>query len=403
MNIEERESNRKLRFTLTTFAFIVAIIFFATTVRTPITGVGTIISYIKDDLGISNTLAGFLTTIPLLAFAIVSPFTPKVARKIGMEYALFYSLILLSVGILLRSVGNTPFLLFGTVLIGVAISFGNVLFPSFFKSKYPYHVGLLTGIYTVSMNISAAASLAFSQPIAGNTSFGWQGALGCTVLLALITMVVWIPILRGERIKTGNSTKSSTNHPFKIWHSPLAWAIALSMGLQSLLFYCSTAWVPEILVSQGISPERAGFLTSVMQLAQMPVTFFMPILAEKLLSQRPIVYFFTCCYLVSFSGLLFQWTDFVLLWMILLGLAAGASFGLVLMLFTLRTRTAYEASEISGFAQSIGYSLAAIGPVLFGFIQEMTGTWLIPNILFLIVAILLFIFTFISSKKGYIS
>ena len=89
--------------------------------------------------------------------------------------------------------------------------------------------------------------------------------------------------------------------------------------------------------------------------------------------------------------------------MILLGLAAGASFGLVLMFFTLRTRTAYEASEISGFAQSIGYLLSAIGPVLFGFIQEVTGTWHIPNVLFIITVLLLFIFTFISSKKGYIS
>lgn len=403
MNIEEKESNRKLQFTLATFLFIVAIIFFATTVRTPITGVGTIISYIRDDLGISNTLAGFLTTIPLLAFAIVSPFTPKVARKFGMEYTLFYSLILLSIGILLRSVGNVPLLLFGTVLIGVAISFGNVLFPSLFKSKYPYHVGLLTGIYTVSMNISAAASLAFSQPIAENTSFGWQGALGCTVVLALLTMIVWIPLLRGKRVETGNDSNSNRDKDFKIWRSSLAWAIALSMGLQSLLFYCSTAWIPEILVSQGLSLERAGFMASIMQLAQMPVTFFMPILAEKLSSQRPIVYFFTVCYLISFSGILFQWTDLVLLWMILLGLAAGASFGLVLMFFTLRTRTAYEASEISGFAQSIGYLLSAIGPVLFGFIQEVTGTWHIPNVLFIITVLLLFIFTFISSKKGYIS
>jgi len=399
MKIEREYPTKKIHFTFATFLFFIAIIFFATTVRTPITGVGTIISYIREDLGISNTLAGFLTTIPLLAFATVSPFAPKIARKLGMEYTLFYSLILLSIGILIRSIGTISLLIVGTVLVGVAISFGNVLFPSFFKAKYPYQVGLLTGIYTVAMNISAAASLAFSQPVAELT--GWQGALGCTVLFGLLTMIAWIPILRGERIGKSESGQSQKGGK-KIWQSPLAWAIAIAMGMQSLLFYCSTAWIPEILVSQGFSLEKAGLMTSIFQLSQMPMTFFIPILAEKLSSQRPIVYFFTICYLIGFSGLLFQWTKGAVLWMILLGFAAGASFGLVLMLFTLRTKNAYEASEISGFAQSFGYLIAAVGPVLFGFIQEITGSWTVPNIIFIATSLILFVFSFISAKERYI-
>ncbi|WP_096549895.1 CynX/NimT family MFS transporter [Ureibacillus thermosphaericus] len=399
MKIEHESSVKKLHFTFTTFIFFIAIIFFATTVRTPITGVGSIISYIREDLGISNTLAGFLTTIPLLAFAIVSPFAPKISRKFSMEYTLFCSLILLTIGIILRSAGNIPLLIIGTILIGVAISFANVLFPSFFKAKYPYHVGLLMGIYTVSMNISAAASLAFSQPIAEHA--GWQGALGCTVIFGLLTMIAWIPILRSEHVEQGKTEKEA-KLGYRIWKSPLAWAIAIAMGMQSLLFYCSTAWMPEILVSQGFSLDKAGLMASVFQLSQMPMTFFVPILAEKLSSQQPIVYFFTLCYLIGFSGLLFQWTDAILIWMMLLGLAAGASFGLVLMLFTLRTRNAYEASEISGFAQSFGYLIAAVGPVLFGFIQEITGSWTVPNILFIATSIILFVFSFISSKKRYI-
>lgn len=214
-------------------------------------------------------------------------------------------------------------------------------------------------------------------------------------------MIAWIPILRSEHVEQGKTEKEA-KLGYRIWKSPLAWAIAIAMGMQSLLFYCSTAWIPEILVSQGFSLEKAGLMASVFQLSQMPMTFFVPILAEKLSSQRPIVYFFTLCYLIGFSGLLFQWTDGILIWMMLLGLAAGASFGLVLMLFTLRTRNAYEASEISGFAQSFGYLIAAVGPVLFGFIQEITGSWTVPNILFIATSIILFVFSFISSKKRYI-
>ncbi|MFL0506963.1 CynX/NimT family MFS transporter [Ureibacillus sp. 179-F W5.1 NHS] len=397
-------SHREKKLHTNTILFVVAIIFFASTLRTPLTGVGPIISFIRDSLGISNVLAGFLTTIPLLAFAFVSPFVPRISRKFGMEWTLFYSIILLTIGIILRSVGSTSLLIIGTVLIGVAIAFGNVLFPSFFKMKFPFHIGLLTGIYTVSMNISAAVALGISNPIAANSNVGWQGALAGPIVLTLITLITWIPLLRGEKVDLNNISKNGTtkSESTKLWKSPLAWAIAVSMGLQSLIFYCSAAWLPEILISQGFSADKAGWMTSVMQMSQIPMTFLIPIIAEKLRSQRPIVILFTSFYIVGFFGVFFEFTNFTILWMILIGLGGGASFGTVVMLFTLRTKTAYEAAQISGFAQSIGYLLAAIGPVLFGFLHDMANSWYVPNGLFIIVSIVLCISAYISAKDRYL-
>lgn len=398
------DRNRKLQTTTTTtILFVVAIIFFASTLRTPLTGVGPIISFIRDSLGISNVLAGFLTTIPLLAFAIVSPFVPRISRKFGMEWTLFYSIILLTIGIILRSIGSTSLLIIGTILIGVAISFGNVLFPSFFKMKFPFHIGLLTGIYTVSMNISAAVALGISNPIASNSSFDWQGALAIPIILTLITLITWIPLLRGEKVNLNNISKNNTTkNETKLWKSPLAWAIAVSMGLQSLIFYCSAAWLPEILISQGFSADKAGWMTSVMQMSQIPMTFLIPIIAEKLRTQRPIVILFTSFYIFGFTGVFFELTDFTVLWMILIGLGGGASFGTVVMLFTLRTKTAYAAAQISGFAQSVGYLLAAAGPVLFGYLHDTANSWHVPNGLFIIVAIILCFSAYFSAKDRYL-
>nr|WP_106782257.1 MFS transporter [Lysinibacillus timonensis] len=396
--------SRKFHITTATLLFVVAICFFATTLRSPITGVGPVISYIRESLNISNVLAGFLTTIPLLAFAIVSPFAPRVSRKFGMELTLFLSVILITFGIIIRSLGNTPTLLLGTILIGAAIAFGNVLVPSFFKLKYPLHIGLLTGLYTVSMNVSAGVSLGISQPIAENTAFGWQGALGIPIILTIITLIVWIPLLRGKKLDLSSLSNSATPNTVEkaIWKSPLAWAIAISMGLQSILFYCTTAWLPEILVSQGFSAANAGLMTSIMQYSQIPMTFLIPIIAEKFSSQRPIVFIFTLFYIIGFIGIYNQWTDYTLLWMMCLGLAGGASFGVVLMFFTLRTKTAYEAAQISGFAQSVGYSLAAVGPVLFGYLHDTVGNWNQPILLFLIFAVMLFISANVSAKNRYI-
>lgn len=395
--------NKKINISSTTVFFVIAIIFLATTLRTPLTGVGPIISIIRDELNISNVLAGFLTTIPLLAFAVFSPLAPRISRKFGMEQTLFYAVILLTLGIILRSLGTTSFLILGTVLIGIGISFGNVLVPSLFKLKYPLHVGLLTGIYTVSMNISASIALGISNPIASSTSFGWQGALSFSIILTAITLIAWIPLLRGQKVDltaiSGDSTKPAEK---KLWKTPLAWAIAISMGLQSLLFYSFTAWLPEILISQGMSAQKAGWMASIMQMSQIPMTFLIPIIAEKLKSQRPIVIFFTLFYLIGLTGLFFKWTDLTVVWMICLGVSGGASFGVVVMLFTLRTKTAYEAAQISGFAQSIGYLLAAVGPVLFGYLHDVTGSWNTSNIIFIIPSMILFVSAYISAKNRYL-
>ncbi|MEK4630216.1 MFS transporter [Solibacillus sp. FSL R7-0682] len=390
--------NKKLSSNQSILLFIIAIFLFATTLRTPLTVVGPIIEFIRDDLSISNVLAGFLTTIPLLAFAIVSPFAARIARKLGMEWTLFYSVVLLCIGILFRSLGATSTLLIGTVLIGVAIAFGNVLIPSYFKLKYPLHIGLLTGIYSVSMNISAGLAAGFSHPIA--SSVGWEFALGFSLILGLLTLIIWVPILKDSKVEM---KFAQTNAPKKqMWKSPLAWAIAAAMGFQSLIFYCSSAWLPDIFISQGMNAQRAGWMGSIMQLSQIPLTFIIPIIAGKLQSQRPIVVLFTVFYFIGFTGVLMEWTSLAVLWMVFLGFAGGASFGLVLMFFTLRTETAFEAADLSGFAQSIGYLIAAVGPVLFGFVHDVTNSWTMPIAIFLIVSGLLFVASFISAKKQYV-
>lgn len=400
MNLQQLNPNRSNSRTMSFILFLFIIIIFASILRTPLTGVGPIISIIRADLGISNVLAGFLTTIPLIAFAVVSPFAPKISEKFGMEHTLFYSIIIIAVGMIIRSLGNVSMLIVGTVLIGVGIAFGNVLIPSLFKMKFPLQIGLLMGFYTVSMNISAGLAMGVSHPIA-TSKFGWEGALISPIILTIITLFFWIPLLRGEKVELHHFQQHSTKKT-TLLRSPLAWAITLAMGLQSLLFYCTVAWLPEILISQGLSPKQAGWMTSLMQYAQIPMTFLIPILAEKFSSQKSIVHMFTVLYVVGFAGIIFKWTDFVSLWMILIGLAAGASFGLVLMLFTLRTKTAYEAAQISGFSQSFGYLLAAVGPVLFGYLHDISNSWQLPNILFLISSLLLGIFALYSARNKYI-
>ncbi|KOY84206.1 MFS transporter [Lysinibacillus macroides] len=391
-------SSRKISWRGKTLLLVFGVIFIASTLRMPLTVVGPIISFIRDDLGISNVLAGFLTTIPLLAFAVVSPFAPVVARKLGLELTLFLSTILLALGIVLRSLGTTGLLVFGTVLIGVAIAFGNVLIPGLLKLKFPYHVGLLMAFFTMSMNLTAGVGAGISYPIA-NSSLGWQGALAIALVLVILTILIWLPQLRSNKPEPATTAKKSST---PLWKSPLTWAVTGAMGLQSLLFYTTAAWIPEIYISQGLAPDKAGWMFSIMQFSQVPMALAVPIFASKMASQRPLVLMFTSFYLVGFVGVVMEWTSLGVLWMILLGLAGGSSFALAMMLFTLRTRTAFEAADLSGFAQSLGYLFAAIGPILFGYLHDLFGGWNIAGWLFVVVAIVLFLCSMRASRDEYV-
>ena len=69
----------------------------------------------------------------------------------------------------------------------------------------------------------------------------------------------------------------------------------------------------------------------------------------------------------------------------------GFTFGLAMIFFSLRTDTPGQAAELSGMAQSVGYLLAAMGPMLFGYLHDLTDSWQIPLQILVGVSLLLFI------------
>jgi len=402
-NSHSNYTSKKLNFTKKTWILLIGIIFIASTLRSPLTTVGPLISSIKDSLTISNALAGLLTTIPLLAFALISPFAPKISRRFGLEWTLFFSLLLLTAGIVIRSQGSTSNLLIGTFLLGLAIAFGNVLLPGLIKLNFPLHIGLITGIYSVSMNLSASIAVGVSVPLANGMKFGWEGALGIWGVLSFIAMLIWFPQLKNKKpSKVDVISSLKTNSP-SLWRSSLAWSVTFFMGFQSLIFYTTSAWLPEVLKSQGMHAGNAGWMVSLMQFSQLPITFIVPILAGKVKDQRWIVASVTVLYLLGYVGIMVGGTALVPLFMIMIGIAGGAAFGLSMMFFSLRTRTPHEAANLSGMAQSFGYALAATGPVLFGILHDFTSSWKIPMLIIIISSIVILISGMKAGKDVFVT
>src|SRR5699024_4038883 len=184
-----------------------------------------------------------------------------------------------------------------------------------------------------------------------------------------------------------------------IWRSPLAWNITLFMGLQSLIFYTLITWMPEILQSHGYSSSTAGWMLFLMQFALIPLTFIIPVVAEKMKNQKLLAGITAILFIAGIGGLLSSVQSLMIPSAILIGMGAGSAFSLSMMFFTLRTTNGQQASEMSGMAQSFGYLLAAAGPVLFGALHDITSGWQVPLLMLIGISVVILIVGIESGKK----
>lgn len=385
------------------WVIVAAIVCIAVNLRAPLTSVGPLVGLIKDHLHISNTSAGLITTVPLLAFALFSPFVPRLGHKIGVELLIFLSILGLTAGITLRSLSGVAALFIGTAVLGLAISVCNVLLPSLIKREFPKRIGLMTGMYSISMNLFGAIASGISVPVAVGLGLGWQGALGVWGLLSIVSIGCWLPYMKRRR-HAGSAAVSNQSEggAVNVWRSALAWQVTLFMGLQSTLFYVLIAWLPELLVQQGVSASQSGWYLSIMQLALLPFTFIVPIVAGRMSSQRSLVIIMSILLIIGTGGLLAGDPGWMVVWIVVLGVGGGFAFGLSMMFFGLRTQNARQAAALSGMAQSVGYLLAAGGPTLFGLLHDITNGWKVPLVTLVGIAVLLGVFGLGAARDRYV-
>ncbi len=380
---------------------IAGIIFVAFNMRIPITSVGPVVDLIKTEYALSNSVAGLITTIPLLVFVAVSPFVAKIIACFGYGKTMMSGLLVLVIGEVLRSFAGVVGLFVGTAFIGVGIAVANVLLPAVIKLKFPQKVGMMTSVYTTSMGIFSSIGAGLSYPLASDYGLGFQNAFAMLIPIAVVAMIVWLPQLRvpKEVVSVKNEVVSSGS----IWKSKHAWAITIFMGLQSLLYFTMVAWLPTILQSKGISAAAAGNIATAFQLAPIPISFFVPIIASKLKKQSPIAVVISAFFFIGTSLILFTSNSIAItIGVIIFSFGTGCSLSYAISLFSLKTKSAKRAGELSGMAQTAGYFLAAFGPVTIGAIYDILKSTEVVLILFLVVSIGILLIGSIAGGDKYI-
>lgn len=358
----------------------------AANLRLPITIIPPLLTTIEKNLGVPKSLAGLITSIPLVTFAIVSPIIVKIAKKFGNELTVFLFFILLILGSYLRVVPTILALMLGTFLIGIGIDSGNVLVPAMIKDHLPDQIPLGTSLYTMSMLLIGAIGTALSGFLI--TKISLQATLMILSVVAIIAIIFWIPNLRYNQKDTSNTLKKNYR---SVWNQSLGWLITAFFGFQSLVYYSLITWLPSILETHGISTIFASNLLTILQLSGLPCSFIVPFLSVKKHGMHALLTMLLIGYAIAPLGYLFSTGNAVFLTIITIitGFGSGLAFNLAVIFFTEKTTNPYQTAEVSGMAQSAGYLLAAIGPVMFGFIENMINSWNSIIIIIVIMSVLL--------------
>lgn len=362
--------------------------------RPSITAVGPLIPMIREDLDLSNGWAGFLTTLPLLTFATFSLFSAAIGKRLGNARAIFYALLLLLFGTIIRVQGGPDILFIGTGLTGIGIVICNVLLIPLIKNRMPQKIGLVTASYTTGMTLFAAIASGISAPMAIDLGLGWRGSLLTWVVLLVLVLLLWFPQLKW---KTPERQTENDLPKVNVWKSRLAWEVSMFMGVQSLLFFTIIAWLPDMMIDRGLSAVEAGVLVSLMQIVGLTGSFLAPIIATRFKDQVGVVWVLGIMYLIGFSSLFIHelWVNY--LGLTLVGLGLGSSISLAYTLIGLRTRHEKTTASLSGMSQSTGYYLAALGPLLFGIAFDIFADW---NLLIWLMMICSVLFIYFGSKSG---
>ncbi|MET7734535.1 CynX/NimT family MFS transporter [Streptomyces sp. NPDC005402] len=376
---------------------VVGIVLSALNLRPAITSLGALLEEVRDGLGMSGSMAGLLTSVPPLCFAVFGVTAPRLARRFGAGAVVCAGMVAITAGLLIRPyTGSTAGFLAASALTLMGIAVSNVLMPVIVKRWFPDRVGSMTGLYSMALALGTASAAAVTVPVTEALGGNWQSGLAVWAGLAAAAVLPWIPLVRDrEPASTQPKAESSVRtrvegagpvrhvharvEPpvLRITRSRTAWALAVFFGLQATAAYITMGWMAQIFRDAGVPASTAGLLLAVTMVMGVPLAFVIPRMATRLPHQGPIVIALGVCGLAGYAGLYLAPAAGAWAWAVLLGIS-NCAFPLALTMVGMRARTGAGVAQLSAFAQSTGYLISIPGPLLVGVLYQHSGGWGLP-------------------------
>jgi len=380
---------------------VAGVVLAALNLRPAITSLGALLEEVRDDLGMSGGVAGLLTSVPPLCFAVFGVTAPRLARRFGPAAVVCAGMAAIATGLAVRPyAGGTAGFLAASALALMGIAVSNVLMPVIVKRWFPDKVGSMTGLYSMALALGTSAAAAATVPMTDALGGGWRSGLAVWAGLAAAAVLPWILLVRAKGTGPGTGdrepaapgtapagtpgpTAAAVTRPgrtgdgLRITRSRTAWALAVFFGLQATAAYITMGWMAQIFRDAGVSAGTAGLLLAVTMVMGVPLAFVIPRLATRLPRQGPIVVALGLSGLAGYAGLYLAPAAGAWAWALLLGIS-NCAFPLALTMVGMRARTGPGVAGLSAFAQSTGYLISIPGPLLVGVLYQHSGGWGLP-------------------------
>ncbi|OKK18994.1 transporter [Streptomyces sp. CB00455] len=373
---------------------IVGIVLAALNLRPAITSLGALFEETRTGLGMSGTVAGLITSVPALCFAVFGVTAPRLSRRFGPAAVVCAGMAAVAAGLLIRPFANSAagFLAASALsLAGIALT--NVLLPVIVKRWFPDRVGTMTGLYSMALAAGTSLAAAATVPLTGALGGSWRTGLLIWGGLALVAVLPWLPIARASRRAAraetaqaagGGAGRADTGPA--VLRSRTAWALAGYFGLQATGAYITMGWLPQIFRDAGVSASTAGVLLAVTMVMGVPLAFVIPGLAGRMKNQGAIAATLGLFGFAGYLGLYLAPAAGAWAWALMLGVS-NCAFPLVITLIGLRAKSQVGVVRLSAFAQSAGYLISIPGPLLIGTLYQHSrghlpaaagGAWDLP-------------------------
>ncbi len=351
-----------------------AIAMSALVLRVAVTSFSPLAAQISEEIGFSSTVVGVFGMIPTAMFAAFGLATPALGRRWGLERTALIAMLMAGVGMATRALMTDTWsllLLSGLALGGMGI--GNVVIPPLVKRYFSDTLALVSSVYIVGVQLSTIVPAFVAVPLAD--AFGWRVSLGVWALVGFAAAVPWVwVLLRHRNADAGEVAPVDRNVEGRVWRSPVGWGMVGMFGMTSLVTYSMFTWIPDILADAGASPAFGGAMVGLFALLGLVSAFGAPSLCARMTNPFPVVVACASCFLVAFAGLWIAPMSAPILWIVLLGLGPS-TFPMALTLINLRSRSHAGSAALSGFTQGVGYTVACLGPLLFGVFHDLTSGW----------------------------
>lgn len=375
----------------------------ALSLRGPIVAPTPVLGDIAHDLDVGSGTIGLLTTAPVLMFAVLTPVAALVIRRAGAELALLFSLSGVLLGTVVRALPGFGWMLAGMVVIGAAVTIGNVVVPVIIRRDVPpERVGFVTAAYTAMLNVGSLVTSLLTAPLA--SAIGWSLALLTWSGITIAGIVLWGAHLTrtgrvdgewgarysgdarsrppGERedldpaVVTGPMPVVVARER-SILRRPVVWLLVASFGCQTTMYYALSTWLPTIAYDElGLDRAGSGAIASLYQGCGIVGALLIPLLARYTPRIVPVAVI-AASWLVLTVGMLVA-PELLWVWLSIGAIGHAGGFVVIFTALVGVSRSGAEAGSMSALVQGVGYAVGALGAPAMGWLHEQSGGWTTP-------------------------